>query len=179
MSPFLWRHGAIPFPCRGCSYCAVKKVFTEIFARFFEAFAKFFEVFESFFEVFASFSRLSGVSRHIQIHSDPQGCICMVLYPSHVMDAHSVPWIFFLKLTSGNVKKNDSKIPQISIFFENVQTLPIASECVRMHPNGSGWIRMGPNTSENFENLAKTLKKSKKTPKHFAKIFVKTFFTAQ
>ena len=38
---------------------------------------------------------------------------------------------------------------------------------------------MGPNTSENFENLAKTLKNLAKTSKNFAKIFAKTFFTAQ
>ena len=38
---------------------------------------------------------------------------------------------------------------------------------------------MGPNTSENLEKLAKTSKKLVKTLKNFAKLFTKTFFTAQ
>ena len=66
--------------------------------------------------------------------------------------------------------KNDSKMQKITKFFENVQTLPNASECVRMHPNGSGRIQMGPSTSENFENTAKTLKNLAKTSKIFAKL---------
>ena len=51
-------------------YCAVKKVITDFFAKFFEVFAR-------FFEVFASFSRLLDVFGPIRIHSDPLGCIRM------------------------------------------------------------------------------------------------------
>ena len=63
----------------------------------------------------------------------------------------------------------------MSKFFENVQTPPIASECVRMHSNGFEWIRMDPNTSESIENLANTLKSLARTWKHFANISVKLF----
>ena len=70
--------------------------------------------------------------------------------------------------------------------FENVQTLPIASESSdRMHPtasgipNGSEWIRMGQNTSDILERLAKTSKNLAKTRKNFANISVKTFSMAQ
>ena len=33
--------------------------------------------------------------------------------------------------------KNDFKIQKISKCFENMQTLPITSECIPMSPNGS------------------------------------------
>ena len=69
------------------------------------------------------------------------------------------------------------KNPKNLNLFRNRQTLPIASECVRMHPNGSEWIPMGPNTSESLEKLAKTSKNLAKTSKNFAKSLRKTFFT--
>ena len=47
--------------------------------------------------------------------------------------------------------------------FENVRTLPNASECVRMHPNGSEWIRMGPNTPESLEKTYENFEKLRKT----------------
>ena len=74
--------------------------------------------------------------------------------------------------------KNDSKNQKKSKIFENVQTLPIASECIRMHPNGSEWIRKPRKARENLKKLAKTLKNFAKTSKNFAKNFTKTFFTA-
>ena len=52
------------------SYYAVKKVFVNLFAKFFEVFAK-------FFKVFASFLRFSRAFRGFWIHSDPLGCIRM------------------------------------------------------------------------------------------------------
>ena len=49
---------------------AVKKVFVNVFAKFFEVFAK-------FFKVFASLLRFSGAFRGFRIHSDPLRCIRM------------------------------------------------------------------------------------------------------
>ena len=89
-----------------------------------------------------------------------------------------VPWKkSFVKITSGNVEKR-FKNPKNLKIFENVQTLPIASECIRMHPNGSEWIRKPRKARENLKKLAKTLKNFAKTSKNFAKKFTKTFFTA-
>ena len=48
------------------------------------------------------------------------------------------------------------KIGKRQKLFENVRTLPDASECLPTHPNGSEWIRMGPNTSQNPRKLRKT-----------------------
>ena len=48
-----------------------------------------------------------------------------------------------------------------------------------MRPNASQWDRMGPNTSESLEKLAKKSKNLAKTSKKFEKKFVKTFSTAQ
>ena len=90
--------------------------------------------------------------------------------------AHIVPGKkFFLKITSGNIEKRP-KIQKISKFFENVQTLPIASQCIRMHPNGSEWIRKPRKARDNLKKLAKTLKNFAKTSKNFAKFFYKNFF---
>ena len=45
--------------------------------------------------------------------------------------------------------------------------------------NGSDWIRMGRNTSESLEKLAKTSKNLVKASKKIVNISVMTFFTAQ
>jgi len=75
-----------------------------------------------------------------------------------------------------DTKSGLGKIKKRTIFFENVQTLPNASECIRMRPSGSEWIRMGPSTSGNLKKLAKTSKKlAKKTLKNFVENFTKLF----
>ena len=84
----------------------------------------------------------------------------------------------FCKIAS-ETHENLLENPKKSEIFENVQTLPNASQCFLLHPSGSEQIRMGPNMSENFEKLAKTSKKFAKTSKNIAKVVAKTFFTAQ
>ena len=63
----------------------------------------------------------------------------------------------------------NSKNPHL---FQSVQTLPNASECIRMRPGRSEWIQMGPNTSE---KLVKALKKLAKTSKNFVNLFTSNF----
>ncbi len=81
----------------------------------------------------------------------------------------------FCKNYVGNVEKR-LKNPKNSKIFENVQTLPIASECIQMHPNASEWIRK-PRKAR--ENLKKTCENFEKLRKHFEKLrekFYKNFF---
>ena len=71
---------------------------------------------------------------------------------------------------------DDSKIQNISKKFENVQMLPIASECIQMHPHRSEWIwKPWKACAKNLKKLAKTLKNFAKTSKNFAKNLQKLF----
>ena len=65
--------------------------------------------------------------------------------------------------------KNDRKIQKIAKIFEDAQTLPIASGCVRMHPNGSEHVRKPRKTCENFEKPRENFEKLRE---HFRKMFV-------
>ena len=67
--------------------------------------------------------------------------------------------------------KNDSKIQKISKIFENIQTLPIGSECIPMGPNRSESLKKLAKTSKTCENFEKLRKNFEKLREKFCKNF--------